>query len=39
MVLITARIVSSSLGGSALYQNSAFVSPNEERSALKKHKG
>jgi len=39
MVLIPIRIFSGSLGGATLYQNSAFVSPNEERSAFKKKKG
>jgi ribosome biogenesis protein BRX1 len=39
MVLIPIRIFSGSLGGPTLYQNPAFVSPNEERSAVKKRKG
>ena len=39
MVLIPIRIFNGSLGGATLYQNSAFVSPNEERSMLKKRKG
>ena len=39
MVLLPIRIFSSSLGGATLYQNQAFITPNEERSALKKNKG
>lgn len=39
MVLIPIRIFSGSLGGATLYQNPAFVTPNEERSATKKNKG
>ena len=39
MVLIPIRIFSGSMGGPTLYQNQAFVSPNEERSAHKKRKG
>ena len=38
-VLIPIRIFNGSLGGPTLYQNPAFVSPNEERSAYKKKKG
>jgi ribosome biogenesis protein BRX1 len=39
MVLIPIRIFSGSLGGATLYQNPAYVSPNEERSMQKKRKG
>ncbi len=39
MVLIPIRIFNGSLGGATLYQNPAFVSPNEERSLLHKKKG
>lgn len=39
MVLIPIRIFSGSLGGATLYQNGAFVSPNDERSQQKKRKG
>lgn len=39
MVLIPIRIFSGSLGGATLYQNPAFVNPNEERSQFKKRKG
>jgi ribosome biogenesis protein BRX1 len=39
MVLIPIRIFSGSLGGATLYQNGAFVSPNDERSMQKKRKG
>lgn len=39
LVLIPIRIFNGSLGGATLYQNMAYVSPNEERSALKKTKG
>ena len=38
-VLIPIRIFSGSLGGATLYQNPAYVSPNEERSLLKRKKG
>lgn len=38
-VLIPIRIFNGSLGGATLYQNPAFVSPNEERSLLKRGKG
>ena len=38
-VLVPIRIFNGSLGGATLYQNSAYVSPNEERSQMKKHKG
>lgn len=38
-VLIPIRIFSGSLHGPTLYQNAAFVSPNDERAAQKKHKG
>jgi ribosome biogenesis protein BRX1 len=38
-VLIPIRIFNGSLGGVTLYQNQAFVSPNEERSMYKKQKG
>lgn len=38
-VLIPIRVFSGSLGGATLYQNPAFVSPNEERSSLKRRKG
>lgn len=39
MVLIPIRIFAGSLGGVTLYQNNAFVSPNEQRSSVKKQKG
>lgn len=39
MVLVPIRIFHGSLGGATLYQNPAFVSPNEERSLLNKKKG
>lgn len=39
MVLVPIRIFNGSLGGATLYQNPAFVSPNEERSLLNKKKG
>lgn len=39
MVLIPIRIFSGSLGGATLYQNPSFVSPNLERSELKRGKG
>ena len=39
MVLIPVRIFSGSLGGATLYQNPTFVSPNEQRSTMKKSKG
>ena len=38
-VLIPIRIFNGSLGGATLYQNPAFVSPNEERSLMKRKKG
>lgn len=38
-VLIPIRVFNGSLGGATIYQNSAYVSPNEERSMLKRHKG
>lgn len=38
-VLIPIRIFNGSLCGATLYQNPAFVSPNDERSAYKKRKG
>ena len=38
-VLIPIRIFNGSLCGATLYQNPAFVSPNDERSAYKKKKG
>lgn len=38
-VLIPIRIFNGSLGGPTLYQNPAYVSPNEERSQYKKRKG
>jgi len=38
-VLVPIRIFSGSLGGATLYQNPAYVSPNEERSAFKRKKG
>ena len=38
-MLIPIRIFNGSLGGVTLYQNQAFVSPNEERSMYKKQKG
>ena len=38
-VLVPIRIFNGSLGGATLYQNTAFVSPNEERSQLNKNKG
>lgn len=39
LVLIPIRIFNGSLGGPTLYQNSAYVSPNEERSIKNKRKG
>jgi len=39
MVLIPIRIFNGSMGGPTLYQNMAYVSPNEERSEMKKRKG
>jgi ribosome biogenesis protein BRX1 len=39
MVLIPIRVFSGSLGGATLFQNSSYVSPNEERSLYKKQKG
>ena len=39
LVLVPIRIFSGSLGGPTLYQNSSFISPNAERSAMKKRKG
>jgi len=39
MVLIPVRIFSGSLGGATLYQNPTFISPNEQRSTIKKSKG
>jgi ribosome biogenesis protein BRX1 len=39
MVLIPIRIFNGSFGGATLYQNQAFVSPNEERSEVNKRKG
>jgi ribosome biogenesis protein BRX1 len=39
LVLIPIRIFSGSLGGATLYQNPAFVNPNEERASLRKKKG
>ena len=38
-VLIPIRIFSGSMGGPTLYQNPAFVSPNDERAAHKYRKG
>lgn len=38
-VLIPIRIFLGSFGGPTLYQNNAFVSPNEERADAKKAKG
>jgi ribosome biogenesis protein BRX1 len=38
-VLVPIRIFSGSLGGATLYENKAYVSPNEERSAMKAVKG
>ncbi len=38
-VLIPIRIFNGSLHGATLYQNAAFVSPNDERAMHKKHKG
>ena len=38
-VLIPIRMFSGSLGGATLYQNSAFISPNDERASLKRKKG
>ena len=37
--LIPIRIFSGSLGGATLYQNMAYISPNQERSNVKKFKG
>ena len=39
MVLVPIRIFNGSLGGATLYQNLSFISPNEERSNVKKFKG
>ncbi len=39
MVLIPIRIFNGSFGGATLYQNPSFVSPNDERSQVKKRKG
>ena len=39
MVLIPIRIFSGTFAGATLYQNSAFVSPNQERSNMRKMKG
>jgi len=39
MVLIPIRIFSGSLGGATIYQNPSFVSPNLERSELKRGQG
>lgn len=39
MVLIPIRIFSGTFAGATLYQNMAFVSPNQERSNLRKMKG
>ena len=39
MVLIPIRIFSGSLGGATLYQNPSFVSPNAQRSLMKRAKG
>lgn len=38
-VLVPIRIFNGSLGGATLYQNSAYISPNEERSDMKRSKG
>jgi ribosome biogenesis protein BRX1 len=38
-VLIPIRIFNGSLCGATLYQNPAFVSPNDERAQFKKKKG
>jgi ribosome biogenesis protein BRX1 len=38
-VLIPIRIFSGSFGGATLYQNPSYVTPNEQRSAIKKAKG
>lgn len=38
-VLIPIRIFLGSLGGPTLYQNTAYISPNEERAQQKKAKG
>lgn len=39
MTMIPIRIFSGSLGGATLYQNMAYVTPNEERSLVKRSKG
>ena len=39
MVLIPIRIFNGSMGGATLYQNPAYVSPNDERAMRKKFKG
>eukprot|EP01041_Mallomonas_annulata_P002255 gene2255-4382_t len=39
LVLIPIRIFNGSLGGATLYQNMSYITPNEERSTLKKYKG
>ena len=38
-VLIPIRIFNGSLGGATLYQNTAYVTPNAERSQLNRQKG
>ncbi len=38
-VLVPIRIFSGSMGGATLYQNQAYVSPNEERAEKMKFKG
>ena len=38
-VLIPIRIFSGSLGGATMYQNAAFVSPNDERAQMKRSMG
>jgi ribosome biogenesis protein BRX1 len=37
--MIPIRIFNGSLGGATLYQNMSYITPNEERSNLKKFKG
>ena len=38
-VLVPIRIFNGSLGGATLYQNTAYITPNAERSQLNRHKG
>ena len=38
-VLVPIRLFNGSMGGATLYQNPAYISPNEERSEFKRAKG